>query len=123
MASRSRGWAVVLAGTGINLILGSLYAWSVVGRALVGQWHWSRADAALPFSISTLCFAFTMIFAGWWQDKMGPRIVALVGGLMFGLGVFVSAFAPVAVVDGPFLRNPGRHGDRAVLLRDPRPRP
>ncbi len=92
-ASRSRGWAVVAAGTGINLILGSLYAWSVVGKALVNQWKWSNADAALPFSVSTACFAFTMIFAGRWQDKIGPRVVALAGGLMFGLGVFVSAYA------------------------------
>lgn len=91
--STSRGWAVVAAGTGINLILGSLYAWSVVGRALSEQWKWSKADAALPFSISTGCFAFTMIFAGRWQDKVGPRIVAFVGGVMFGLGVFVSAYA------------------------------
>lgn len=92
-ASPSRGWSVVAAGTGINLILGSLYAWSVVGRALQSQWHWTKAQAALPFSISTACFAFTMIFAGRWQDKVGPRIVAFVGGVMFGLGVFVSAFA------------------------------
>lgn len=99
-SSRSRGWVIVAAGAGINLILGSLYAWSVIGKVLVNDWKWSNADAALPFSISTACFAFTMIFAGRWQDKMGPRIVALFGGLMFGLGLFVSAFAtsPLAMV-------------------------
>jgi OFA family oxalate/formate antiporter-like MFS transporter len=98
--SRSQGWTVVAAGTGINLILGSLYAWSVIGKVLVKDWKWSNADAALPFSISTACFAFTMIFAGRWQDKMGPRIVALFGGLMFGLGLFTSAYAhtPLAMV-------------------------
>jgi OFA family oxalate/formate antiporter-like MFS transporter len=100
LTPRSRGWSVAAAGTGINLILGSLYAWSVIGKVLVKEWKWSNADAALPFSISTACFAFTMIFAGRWQDKMGPRIVALAGGLMFGLGLFVSAYAhtPLAMV-------------------------
>ncbi len=34
-----------------------------------------------------------MIFAGRWQDKMGPRVVALVGGVMFGLGLLASSFS------------------------------
>ena len=33
--SASRGWIVTFAGLGINLVLGALYAWSVMGKALV----------------------------------------------------------------------------------------
>lgn len=41
-----------------------------------------------------------MVFAGRAQDKFGPRIVALFGGLMFGGGLILSGFAtnPVAMV-------------------------
>ena len=28
-----------------------------------------------------------MIFAGRWQDKIGPRYVAMLGGIIFGLGL------------------------------------
>jgi MFS transporter, OFA family, oxalate/formate antiporter len=88
-----RGWTVVLAAVSINLILGVLYAWGVTGKALVAQWHWSKADAALPFTVSTVAFALTMIFAGRAQDKIGPRYVAMLGGLLLGLGMVASSWA------------------------------
>jgi len=95
--SNVRGWIVVLAGLGINLVLGALYAWGVMAKALVVQWKWTKADAGLPFAISTASFAVMMIFAGRMQDKLGPRRVALVGGILFGLGLAVSAFAKTPI--------------------------
>lgn len=92
----NRGWLVLSAAVGINLILGSLYAWGVIAKVLAdpkGPWHWNKTDAALPFTVSTAAFALTMIFAGRAQDKIGPRRVAMLGGAMFGLGLFLSAFA------------------------------
>ena len=91
--SANRGWIVTFAGLGINLVLGALYAWSVMGKALVVQWKWTKADAGLPFAICTASFAVMMIFAGRAQDKLGPRRVAQCGGLLFGAGLAASAFA------------------------------
>ena len=91
--SANRGWIVTLAGLGINLVLGALYAWSVMGKALVVQWKWSKADAGLPFAVCTAAFAVMMIFAGRAQDKLGPRRVAQLGGLLFGAGLAASGFA------------------------------
>jgi MFS transporter, OFA family, oxalate/formate antiporter len=95
-----RGWTVTISALSINLILGALYAWGVMGKALVVQWHWSKTDAALPFTVSTAAFALMMIFAGRWQDRIGPRVVATVGGVMFGLGLAGSAYAttPLAMM-------------------------
>ncbi|HOQ55127.1 MAG TPA: hypothetical protein PKX77_02250, partial [Verrucomicrobiota bacterium] len=56
-----RGWVVVSAALGINLILGVLYAWSVMGKALVLQWHWTAAQASLPFTISAASFSLMMV--------------------------------------------------------------
>lgn len=63
-----------------------------MGKALVIQWKWTKADAGLPFAICTASFAVMMIFAGRMQDKMGPRRVAQLGGLLFGLGLAASGF-------------------------------
>ena len=93
MPTATRGWIVVVAALSINLILGALYAWGVIGKALVVQWQWTKTQAALPFTISTVSFALMMVFAGRWQDKIGPRVVATFGGVMFGLGLFASAYA------------------------------
>ncbi|MBK8475034.1 MAG: OFA family MFS transporter [Opitutaceae bacterium] len=90
--SANRGWIVTFAGLGINLVLGALYAWGVVAKALVMQWKWTKADAGLPFAICTASFAVMMIFAGRMQDKMGPRRVAQLGGLLFGAGLAASGF-------------------------------
>ena len=89
----AKGWTVVFAGLAINLILGVLYSWSVIAKALGRDWHWTRAHATLPMSIATACFAFMMVFAGRWQDRFGPRRVAIVGGFLLGLGVLGSALA------------------------------
>ncbi len=94
----SRGWTVVLAALGVNLIIGALYAWSVMGKALVGQWNWTKTQAALPFAASSASFAITMIFAGRWQDRIGPRYVAMLGGILFGLGMVLSSLAHTYVL-------------------------
>jgi len=86
----AKGWTVVLAGLSINLILGVLYAWGVVAKALVGVSHWSKTDATMPFTVATVCFAGMMVFAGRCQDKFGPRLVATAGGIMLGLGLIAS---------------------------------
>jgi MFS transporter, OFA family, oxalate/formate antiporter len=89
---RFRAWTVVLAALGVNLIIGALYAWSVMGKALVMQLHWTKTQAMLPFATCTASFAVTMIFAGRWQDRIGPRYVAMLGGIIFGLGMVLSSF-------------------------------
>lgn len=94
------GWLITYAALGINLLLGLLYAWSVFKKALVAEWGWSNTTASLPYTIAALIFAFMMIFAGRAQDKFGPRIVALSGGIMFGAGLILSGFAtsPILMV-------------------------
>lgn len=87
---KSTGWIVTSAALGINLLLGLLYAWSVFKKALVAEWGWNDVTAALPFTVSAAIFAFMMIFAGRAQDKYGPRLVAMLGGVLFGTGLIAS---------------------------------
>lgn len=76
----------------INLILGVLYSWSVIKKALVADWGWSNTEASLPYTVSVATFALMMVFAGRAQDKYGPRKVALLGGLLLGTGLIASSF-------------------------------
>jgi OFA family oxalate/formate antiporter-like MFS transporter len=96
--SATRGWIVTLAGLGINLALGVLYAWSVVAKALKaapadGGWGWSAGQASLPYAVAVGVFALSMVFAGRAQDRFGPRVVATVGGALTGLGMMVTSLA------------------------------
>jgi OFA family oxalate/formate antiporter-like MFS transporter len=95
----AKGWKVVIAALAINLILGVLYAWGVVAKALVSDLHWTKTDATLPFTVATVCFAGMMVFAGRAQDKFGPRVVATIGGVMLGLALIASGLvhSPMAM--------------------------
>jgi len=89
----------VLAGTGINLALGVLYAWSIFKAAIQasitkggeGAFTWDIASLNDPYALACLVFAFSMILAGKVQDRFGPRITALFGGLLVGAGFILSS--------------------------------
>jgi MFS family permease len=89
---RNRGWSVALAGTGINLALGILYTWSIFKGAIAasikdgGAFRWDLASINDPYAVCCLVFAFAMIVAGKLQDRFGPRLTALLGGLLVGVG-------------------------------------
>jgi MFS family permease len=92
--SVKRGWTVVLAGTGINLALGILYTWSIFKGAIAdsiagggpGAFAWDKASINDPYATACLTFAVAMILAGKVQDRFGPRITCMIGGLMVGAG-------------------------------------
>jgi OFA family oxalate/formate antiporter-like MFS transporter len=91
------GWRVVFAGLGINLALGILYTWSVISKGIPDEWGWSESDKSWPYSVACLVFCLTMVPAGRMQDKIGPRIVASIGGILVGLGLLVASFTTTCI--------------------------
>jgi MFS transporter, OFA family, oxalate/formate antiporter len=101
-----KAWVVTFAGTAVNLCLGILYAWSVWAKALInvdkagqsfpadsinaGWTYLTNAEAATPFSLCVLIFALFMIPGGRIQDKFGPKVGAIVGGLFLALGCIIA---------------------------------
>ncbi|HHW30735.1 MAG TPA: OFA family MFS transporter [Clostridiaceae bacterium] len=85
-----KGWIVTSAATGINLILGVLYIWSIMSKALIKEFGWTSTEASLPYTVCTLVFAVIMIFAGKFQDIKGPRLISTIGGILLGCGLLLS---------------------------------
>jgi len=86
-------WLVVVGAMLIQVSLGAVYIYSVFKPALSAKFPtWSATDLALPSQLILAFFALGVIFAGKIQDKIGPRIVATVGGAMLGLGLVVTSF-------------------------------
>lgn len=95
---KNRGWIVTAAGTGLNLALGVLYAWSIFGKQFTeavdkGGFGWTKTAATLPYTIAIGCFALMMVPAGRLQDRFGPRVVATTGALLTGIGLIITSFA------------------------------
>jgi MFS family permease len=93
---KQKGWLVTMAGLGLNLALGVLYAWSMFSKQLTesidhGGFGWSRTTATLPYTIAIAFFALIMIPAGRLQDRLGPRIIATAGAVLCGAGLVVAS--------------------------------
>ncbi|MBP8984133.1 MAG: OFA family MFS transporter [Syntrophobacterales bacterium] len=87
-------WLVVVGALLIQVSLGAVYIYSVFKPALGARFpDWSATDLALPSQIILAFFALSTIFAGRIQDKIGPKKVATVGGILLGLGLVLSSFA------------------------------
>lgn len=96
MSLTKKRWVILTACCLINLCIGSLYAWSVFAAPMAAHLQaLSGGDApnlAVIFTIANAVGPVTMISGGAIQGKLGPRKVILLGGLLFGLGMFLSGF-------------------------------
>ena len=90
---RTNRWVIAVAGFLLQMALGAVYAWSVFRAPLVKQFHWSIEEVTFTFTISIFVLSVACFFGGLWLNKKGPRVVALTGGFLYGLGVFLASFS------------------------------
>jgi OFA family oxalate/formate antiporter-like MFS transporter len=95
-------WFVALAGTGLHLCLGTLYAWSFFQKPLVEAYGWSHAQVAWAFSLAILFLSTGAAIGGMLLPRVRPRVLAVSGGLLFALGHLLAA-AAVALRSLPLL--------------------
>src|SRR5215207_6174767 len=102
----ARAWLVAGAGTAVNLCLGILYAWSIWKASLLatpdrpagspmpapneGWTYLAAADATWAYALCGFTFALFMIPGGRVQDRYGPRVGAILGGLCLAAGCVVA---------------------------------
>ncbi len=90
-ASGSNRWTVLVGALIIQIILGTVYAFSVFVRPLELEFGWDRTTTQWAFSVALATFALVMIPAGRLQDRIGPRKVAMMGGLLLGASFLLGA--------------------------------
>lgn len=88
-------WLLVGGGLLLQFSIGAVYAWSTFAKAFqeAEPWALSKVEASLPFTVT-----IGMIFIGTYtggriQDRKGPRLVALAGGVIYAVGIIVASFA------------------------------
>lgn len=86
-------WGIAIAGVFLQLALGAVYAWSVFRVPLAKQFGWSISEVTLTFTISIFVLGIAAFFGGLWLNRKGPRVVAMTGGALYGLGVFLASFS------------------------------
>jgi OFA family oxalate/formate antiporter-like MFS transporter len=86
-------WTIAIAGVLLQVALGAVYAWSVFRAPLTKQFGWSVSEVTFTFTISIFMLGIAAFFGGLWLNRKGPRIVAVTGGFLYGLGVFLASFS------------------------------
>jgi OFA family oxalate/formate antiporter-like MFS transporter len=86
-------WLIAGAALLVQMCLGSVYAWSVFVKPLMASEHWSQVQVTLTFNMAMACLGIGTVIGGWWQDKVGPRIVTTFAGVIYGLGFLIASWS------------------------------
>jgi OFA family oxalate/formate antiporter-like MFS transporter len=86
-------WGIAGSAIIMQICLGAVYAWSVFVKPLVALEHWTLTQVSLSFTINVFFIGVGTVIGGLWMDSAGPRKVATVGGIIYGLGYALSSYA------------------------------
>src|SRR5581483_9242232 len=85
-------WGIAVAAVLMQICLGAVYGWSVFKIPLMRTHHWSETTVQLNFTLAILFLGVGTVIGGLWQDRVGPRKVATVAGVLYGIGYLVAAY-------------------------------
>jgi len=88
-------WYVVAGSVVIQLCLGAIYAWSVFTPYLVKS-GWTRGQTQAVFAVGLALFAVIMVVAGRLMPAVGPRKLAIAGGITLGAGYILGGLMGAA---------------------------
>jgi OFA family oxalate/formate antiporter-like MFS transporter len=86
-------WGIAAAAVLMQICLGAVYGWSVFKKPIIGAEHWTETSVQLTFTLAVFVLGIGSIVGGLWQDKVGPRKVASVAGIIYGLGYIIAGYA------------------------------
>src|SRR5215218_10994248 len=73
--------------------LGSFYSWSVFRGPLSDLYGAGITEVNVAFFLASFVFTIAAFGGGLLMRRFGPRAVGVTGGVLYGLGVFLSSFA------------------------------
>jgi MFS family permease len=80
-------WVIAIAGTVLMVTIGCLYSWGLFTQPLLVAYGWDLRTTTWAYAIANFSLAAVgAVIGGFWQDRAGPRKVAMVGVTLWGLG-------------------------------------
>lgn len=89
----SKRWIIAIAAVIMQLCLGTVYAWSVYKKPLMNAHGWGETATQITFMICIGVIGLAAAFGGILVDRKGPRFVATLGGILFGVGTLLAGYA------------------------------
>ncbi|HTB98326.1 MAG TPA: OFA family MFS transporter [Terracidiphilus sp.] len=89
----TKRWGIAFAGFVTQVALGGVYAWSVFRIPLTREFGWTIAQVTWTFTIAIGGLGIGAFVGGLCLNRTSPRSVAIAGGALNGLGVFLASFS------------------------------
>lgn len=86
-------WHCVCGAILIQLCLGIVYIWSIFRTPMEQKFGWSTSDISFAFAINIMMIPTLMMAGGYIMQKVGPRITAILGGLLVFTGMLITSFS------------------------------
>ncbi len=95
-------WIIALAGVAVQMILGTVYAWSVFKTPLTGIAGWTQArvfgfdlaqQITFTFSLTIFFLGSSAAIGGRFVDRAGARNIAMTAAVLFGAGTLLAGLA------------------------------
>ena len=78
-------WLQLAAGGVCMVMISSLqHGWTLFVNPMEDKYEWGRASIQIAFTVFILTETWLVPFEGWFVDRLGPKPVALLGGLLVG---------------------------------------
>jgi MFS transporter, OFA family, oxalate/formate antiporter len=95
-ATRNR-WTIAFAAAVLMLTIGTIYSWGIFTQPLLVAFRWDLTVATWAYAIANFSLAaIGAVIGGFWQDKVGPRTVAMVGVTLWGSGNVLAGLGTAA---------------------------
>ena len=65
---------------------GVIYSFGVYFKPMIAEFGWTRAMTSGAFSIAFILSGLVVVYMGWLNDRLGPRFVMSLCGLLLGTG-------------------------------------
>ena len=91
-------WVVAVAAVLMQLGLGAVYAWSIFRVPLSEHYGTGITAVNWAFFITILMIGFAAFAGGQLMQRVGPRVVGALGGVVYGIGVALAYFAQDSLV-------------------------
>ena len=86
-APNANRWLVAAAAAVVMLTIGTIYSWAIFTQPLLVAYHWNLTVTTWAYAIANFSLAaLGAVIGGFWQDRAGPRTVAMTGVTLWGVG-------------------------------------
>jgi len=84
---RGNRWVIAIAAVIVMMMTGTLYSWAIFTQPLLAAFDWDVRECTWAYATANFCLAaIGAALGGFWQDRQGPRRVAMTGMTLWGLG-------------------------------------